>query len=339
VIPLLIFSQEEGGEVRIVDTIDTSIDLFAIDEPMKISLFMDMKKYKREEFEGDYMNVDFLYEVSDTLHIRKKVRIKPRGVFRRNYCSMAPFWLNIRKADVANEHLQDVKRMKVVTRCRDAKSYDELVLREYLAYKIYNILSPVSFRVRLIRMRYVDTGKNNKVTEGWAFLIEPEGLLAERMDALAVKRDDLAMSLMKPEDMDRVALFMYLIGNTDYSVSGRHNLKILGMPGFGSEGYTPVPYDFDIAGIVDAYYANPREGLGLTSVRVRYFQGPCRSDEAFMEAIEHINQYREEILTLVSEFEYLDSKNKKKVLKYLEDYFALAANGQRLINDLKRTCR
>jgi hypothetical protein len=339
VIPQMALSQQEGGDIRVVDTIDTSIDLFTIDEPMNITLTMDMKKYKREEFKGDYMDVDFLYEVNDTLHIKKSVRIKPRGVFRRNYCSMAPFWLNIRKADVANEHLQDVRKMKVVTRCKDSKTYDELVLKEFLAYKIYNILSPVSFRVRLIRMRYVDTGKNNKTTEGWAFLIEPEGLLAERLDAVAVKRDDLAMALMKPADMDRVALFMYLIGNTDYSVSGRHNVKILGMPGFGSEGYTPVPYDFDIAGIVDAYYANPREGLGITSVTERYFQGPCRSDAAHVEAIEHINQYREEILALVTDFEYLDSKNKKKVLKYLEDYFALAANERRLINDLKRTCR
>lgn len=338
-IPLIASSQEEAGDVRIVDTIATSVDLFAIDEPMNITLTMDMKKYKRDKYKDEYMDVDFLYEVNDSLHLRKNVRIKPRGVFRRNYCSMAPFWLNIRKADVANAHLQDVKRMKVVTRCKDARTYDELVLKEYLAYKIYNILSPLSFRVRLIRMRYVDTGKKNKLTEGWAFLIEPEALLAERLDAIAVKRDDLAMDLMKPADMDRVALFMYLIGNSDYSISGRHNVKLLGMPGFGSEGYTPVPYDFDYAGIVDAYYAVPDENLGISSVRERYYLGPCRSDAAHLEAIEHINQHREEILALVTEFEYLDDRNKKKLLGYLEDYFALAADEQRLISALKATCR
>ena len=147
---------------------------------------------------------------------------------------MAPFWLNIRKADVKNIHLQDVNGFKVVTKCQGSKAYNEYVLKEYLAYKIYNIISPISFRVRLIRMTYLDTGRKNKVTEGWAFLIEPEEMLAERLGGQVVKKDDLAIALMQPGDMDLAAMFMYMIGNCDYSIVGRHNMKILGMPGFGS---------------------------------------------------------------------------------------------------------
>jgi len=92
--------------------------------------------------------------------------------------------------------------------------------------------------VRLIRMTYVDTGRKNRRTEGWAFMIEPEEMLAERLGSVAIKKDELVTALMRPGDMDLVALFQYMIGNADYSVMGRHNLKMLGMPGFGTEGYT-----------------------------------------------------------------------------------------------------
>jgi hypothetical protein len=338
-VPVSLLSQVEQQHVRQVDTIDTSADIFEAEDPMKITLTLDLKKYQKEKFEGEYMPVHFRYEFNDTLSLEKEMRMKARGAFRRSHCSLAPFWLNIRKADVENVHLQDVKRFKVVTNCMGTKTYDEYVLKEYLAYKIYNIISPVSFRVRLVRMTYVDTGRKNKVTEGWSFLIEPEEMLAERVGGLVVKKDELSMALMNQGDMDRVALFMYMIGNGDYSITGRHNVKILGMPGFGIGGYTPVPYDFDYTGLVNASYAVPGENLGITSVRERYYLGPCRKDEAYVAAIEHINQYREDILQMVNDFEYIDQKHQKTVIKYLEDYFADAGTDYMLKNFLQRTCR
>lgn len=338
-IPLSLYSQESEQYVRIIDTIDTEIDLFEVNAPLHFTLEFDLKKYQREKMKGEYMPIRFIYDINDTLRLEKTMRIKARGQFRRSHCSMAPFWLNIRKADVGNEYLQDVKKIKIVTRCSGSKVFDEYLLKEFLAYKVYNIISPVSFRVRLIRMTYVDTGRKNKITEGWAFMIEPEEMVGERNDALVVKKDDLAMSLMKPADMDIVSLFMYMIGNPDYSVAGRHNLKILGLPGFGSEGYTPVPYDFDYSGFVDASYAIPGENLGIKSVRERYYLGPCRSDEAFIIAIDHINQCQEEIMQLVKEFEYLDPRFKNSAVSYLREYFKLSADQQVLIQYLKSTCR
>jgi len=337
--PVSLHAQVEQTHVRHVDTLDTSADIFEAEDPMKITLTLDLKQFQKEKSKGEYMPVHFLYEFNDTLVLEKEMRLKARGAFRRSHCSLAPFWLNIRKADVENIHLQDVKRFKVVTNCRGSKAYDEYVLKEYLAYKIYNIISPISFRVRLIRMKYVDTGRKNKVTEGWAFMIEPEAMLAERAGAVVVKKDDLAMALMKPGDMDLAAMFMYMIGNCDYSITGRHNMKILGMPGFGSEGYTPVPYDFDYSGLVDASYAIPGPDLGVTSVRERYYLGPCRSDEAYRAAIDYIDQYREEILQIVNDFEYLDQKHKENLIFYLEEYFAEAGTDFMLKNSLQKTCR
>lgn len=337
-IPKLIFSQIEVEHVRQVDTIETTIDLFGETDPMNITLTLDLKKYKREKFKGEYLPVHFLYQLNDTLRLEKEMRMKARGKFRRSHCSLAPFWLDHRKADLKDEDQQDFARIKIVSHCKGSTAYEEYVLKEYLCYKIYNIISPNSFRVRLVRMTYVDTGRGNKISEGWAFMIEPEQLLAKRLDAVVVKRDDLTTHLLRPWEIDILALFQYMIGNVDYSVYGRQNMKFLGLPGFGTAGYTPVPYDFDYTGLVDAYYAVPSEFLPIKSVKERMYLGPCREDAAYQAAIEHINLCRDEIFLLINSFKFLDQKDKKQVIYYLEKYFDLSEHPKSLINFMERTC-
>lgn len=337
-IPRSLLSQIEVEHVRQVDTIETSLDLFGETQPMHITLTLDLKQYQREKFKGKYMPVHFRYQLNDSLFLEKDLRLKARGKFRRNHCSLAPFWLDIQKVDLLNEDQQDISRIKIVTHCKGSKSYENYVLREYLCYKIYNIISPISFRVRLVRMTYVDTGRDNKVTEGWAFMIEPEKLLAARMDAEVVKRDDLYTSSLRPWEIDILAVFQYMIGNVDYSVYGRHNVKFLGLPGYGTAGYSPVPYDFDYTGLVNTYYAIPSEKLGIRSVRERYYLGPCRGDDAYVSAIQHISLCKEEIYQMVDDFEYLDQKNKNEMIAYLEQYFELSENIKFLISSLERTC-
>lgn len=337
--PVLLHAQVEQRHVRQVDTLITSADIFEGETPMKITLTLDIKKYQKEKFKGEYMPVHFSYEINDSVVVVKEMRMKARGNFRKSHCNLAPFWLNIKNSNIQNVQLQNIKRIKVVTHCNGSTAYNDYVLKEYLAYKIYNILTPVSFRVRLVKMRYVDTGRKNKVTEGWAFLIEPEELLAERLGATVIKRDNLPMNLMKPADMDLAAMFLYMIGNSDYSVTGRQNIKILGMPGYGSQGYTPVPYDFDYSGIVNAFYAIPGPDLGIKSVSERYYLGPCSEESLLKSTIEHINQNREEILQIVNDFEYMDLKKRKQIINYLEEYFKLAEDVDPVVYNVRRTCR
>ena len=335
----LLRAQEEPGVSELGDTLILNVDLFEETRPMVMTLTFDLKKYQREKYKEGYLPVDLLFHVNDTLDVRKTARIKSRGEFRKNHCSFAPFWLNIRKSQVANPYLQKVTKMKVVTHCRESNSYEMYVLKEYLAYKIYNILSPVSFRTGLIRMKYVDTGRKNKVSEGWAFIIEPEEMLAERHNALVIKNDALGMVLMRPDEMLLLAFFEYLIGNADYSVTGRHNVKILGQPGFGSEGYTPVPYDFDYSGIVNASYAVPGENLGIKSVTERYYMGPCRDDEQYLATIRYMEDFREEILALVRDFPYLLEKDKQEMISYIESFYKEVSNPRFISNKLRQTCR
>lgn len=332
-------AQDPRWEDSFADTIHTEVDLFEVSGPLDMTLTFDIKNYQRKKNDDEYVPVELHVALNDSTEARRDVRVKARGAFRKSTCHFAPFWLNIRKANVENKYLQDVKKMKVVTRCRSGLEYDEYILLEFLAYKIYNLLSPNSFRVRLINMKYVDTGRKDKETVSWAFMIEPESMLAERVGGLVIKNDELAMAFTRPEEMLIAALFQYMIGNADYSIAGRHNMKILGMPGFGTEGYTPVPYDFDYAGLVNASYAVPGENLGLTSVTQRYYLGPCRENSEYLAAMAHLENHRDEILELLQSFPYLGEKAKSSAIAYIESYYTAASNEKFIGRNLKSTCR
>ena len=332
-------AQDQPGEGSINDTIRVNADLFEQDEPLVFTMKFDIKAFQRNKSEGEYMPAELTYHVNDSMEIVKTIRLKARGNFRRNFCSMPPFWLNIRKADIENKKLQEVVKMKVVTHCNGGRASGIYVMKEFLAYQIYNILSPYSFRATLVQMKYIDTGRKDKVTENWAFMIEPEEMLIKRLDLFAIENDKLSMKLMLPEHMDRVAMFNYMIGNADYSVTGLHNIKIMGLKEINAQGFIPVPYDFDYSGIVDAFYAEPGENLGIESVTDRYYLGACREIEEYQSTIDYFNSKKDEIMDLIISFPYLEMKDKKPIIEYIEEFYIQTSYSDFILNDIKRTCR
>lgn len=336
---LVLAGQEEPAQEHQGDTLVTDADLFEQEWPLDMTLRFNLKEYQRKKDDENYMDVELSIRLDDSTEIKKDVRIKARGNFRKGYCSFAPFWLNIRKSGVKNPHLQGVKRLKIVTHCSGAKSSQPYLMKEYLVYRMYALISPASFRTRLIRIRYIDSGRKERETEGYAFMIEAESMLAERLGGTVIKNDRLGMVHTRREDMMRMANFQYMVANSDYSVAGRHNVKLLGLGHFGKEGYTPVPYDFDYSGFVDAHYAVPGENLGISTVRDRYYLGPCGEPEDYRAAIDELMDRKQEILDLVREFAYLTEGEKKKALRYLESYFSNAAQAGFLEREYSRTCR
>ena len=338
-LPVFLVAQEDPQQEHLGDTLVTNADLFAADGPLEMTLRFNLKKYQKDKNVDKYMDVDLSISVNDSLEIRKEVRVKARGNFRKGYCSFAPFWLNIRKADVKNPHLQGVRRIKIVTHCNGVKSYQPLLMKEYLVYKIYELLSPVSFRTRLIRITYIDTGRKDKLTKSYAFMIEPEEMLAERLGGVVMKNDQLGMAHMRREEMTQMANFLYMVGNSDYSIVGRHNVKFLGLGKFGKEGFTPVPYDFDYSGFVNAHYAVPGPDLGIKSVVERYYLGPCREPEEYRDAINALLEKKQDIQDLLMEFPFLSENEKSGALKYLERYYLLCGRPGFLEKEFRRTCR
>ena len=333
-----VLSQDDDSSHFYSDTLSIQVDIFSQEEPMNITLKFDIKSYQRGKMKGEYLPVQLTYHVNDTLDINKEVRVKSRGEFRRQHCILPPFWLNIKKAKVGNKLLKGTNKIKIVTHCKASKQYEQYLIKEYLAYKIYNEISPYSFRARLIRMKYIDTGRKNKETSSWAFMIEPEEMMTDRLGVISVKSDAVSQRYADTLMMDVVALYMYMIGNADYSVAGRHNLKLIRRKDPLKPLVVPIPYDFDYAGIVNAYYAIPGENLGLTSVTQRYYLGPCRNDQQFQTAIEEVQKNKERILGVVESSPYIDENARKEMIKYLGEYFTESEKST-LLTNIKSTCR
>lgn len=321
------------------DTLEVYQDLFGIREPLTLTIKFDIKEFQKTKRDEKYHKAEMTCHVREGFEVSHEVRVRARGKNRKDICYMPPFWLNIRYAGIETEELADVVKFKLVTRCRGSSIYENYVLKEYLIYQIYNLLSPYSFNTRLVRLKYIDTGRKDKVSEDWGFIIEPEIEMAERNIAMPIKSDKLSLATVNKEWMDKVAYFHYMIGQADFSVTGRHNLKIITLKEYGPTGFIPVPYDFDYTGLVDATYAVPGDNLGIASVRERYYLGKCRSEEVHQETIDWLASYRDEIKDLIMSFEYMDEKEKVEMVEYIESYYKESESKGFINRRIQSTCR
>jgi hypothetical protein len=91
---------------------------------------------------------------------------------------------------------------------------------------------------------------------------------------------------------NRVALFQYMIGNTDWSIVRERNVTLL----LGEDGYQrPLPFDFDMSGLVNAHYAGPAPGLPIDDVTERFYLGFCDPETDWEQLFgEFLNRQQED---------------------------------------------
>ena len=320
-----------------VDTLSQDIGLFSSDEILNLSLRFDLTEYMRKKPKEEYMKAILTYHISEKDSINKEIKLRSRGVARNNICNFPPISLNFKKSDMKTAEMKKVDKIKLVTHCNSGN--EEYLFKEFLIYKLYNVLTDYSFKVRLVKIDYISTAKNQKIIRSYAFLIEPIGLLADRTKSVPIESPAISGKNIIPSMFDRMSLFNYMIGNTDLSLAGQHNVKVLSVidpdhPGLGAV----VPYDFDYAGLVDAHYALPTEGLGLENVKQRRFLGSCRSKEQFDEALKEFKEKKEEFYSIINDFTYLNDKEKKFMIVYLDEFYKELEKGT-LIPTLLRECK
>lgn len=253
------------------------------------------------------------------------VEIRARGDFRRDQdsCSFPPYMLNFKKSQVKDTTFAGLDKVKVVAHCRGRpESFKNYIYKEYLAYKTYNILTRSSFNVRLLSVYYVEPGKEPSGDPKVAFMIESIDSLAGRHDGSEISTVYALPSAFIPESLSLFGLFEYFIGNTDFSaINGEedccHNTKVIQTP----NGQIPIPYDFDITGIVNVPYAvvNPR--VPIKSVEQRYFRGISTGDVALRNALQRFTDNKDAILKLWSDAPYLDEWERKSSVEYIQEFY------------------
>jgi hypothetical protein len=329
--------QQTDSTLAAVDTLFRDFGLFTSDEILNLSLRFNIGEYMRKKPKEEYMKATLTYYINDKDSISKEIKLRSRGISRNSICNFPPISLNFKKAGFENDEIKKITKLKMVTHCNSGN--EEYLFKEFLVYKLYNALTDYSFRVRLVKVDYISTEKKGKIIRSYAFLIEPIDMLAGRTNTVEVDNLKLSQKFIIPEFMDRVNLFNYMIGNTDWSVAGLHNVKVISVtdanyPGLGGI----VPYDFDYSGLVNAHYALPAEGLAIKSVTERIYLGACRSEEQFKERLKQFSEKKAEFYRIINEFQYLNEKDKKKMTAYLDEFYKALEKNQ-LMNTLLRECR
>jgi hypothetical protein len=311
--------------------------LFDAEEILEISLKGDFDKlFKDTKGEPQYFDFSLSYVDNSQQQSEIPLRIRTRGHFRRemNICTFPPLLLNFAKENVVNTVFQDQDKLKLVMPCKGEK----YILREYYAYKVYNLMTDQSFKVRLVRLNLQDLSPKPKNYEPiLCFLIEEEDQMAKRNKMVSVDQELIRPESIPKNDFLRMAVFQYLIGNTDWSVQYRQNIKLI------HENKTSlpiaVPYDFDHAGIVEAPYAKPAPELKMLSVTERRFRGYCIDDmKVFEPTVQLFNSKREAIYTLYSTSTVLDEKTIKSTTKYLDTFFTTLNSPKKLKSEFQYPC-
>jgi len=267
----------------------------------------------------------FITTLPDGTKVNDQILVEKRGHFRNDFCYVPPVKLIFNYRDSAR--LNYLKSMKLVSECKVSPEHEQFLFKEYLVYKIYNLLSSKSFQVRLLNIKWEDTvGKKQKIINDYGFLLEDLKDVATRNNCTEWKKNKLSTEQTDRRQMTMVAIFEYMIGNTDWAVTVDHNIRLIQSRDDTLTRPYVVPYDFDYSGLVNTYYSVPDEKLEIESVTQRVYRGFPRTMPELQSVLDTFRKQKNNIYDLINNFNYLTARNKKEMIGFLSDFFVMIEN-------------
>lgn len=264
------------------------------------------------------------------------IRVRTRGIFRLENCRFPPLRVDVPASRVGGTVFDGQNGIKLVSHCRDRDDDEQDVLKEYLVYRTFNLLTDESFRVRLARVTYADGADDDDPVVRYAFFIEEAEAMAERLGATYLEIAQASPRNFGAEEAARVSVFQYMIGNTDWSMVQFHNVEVVQNP---RGVYVPVPYDFDWAGLVSPPYARPDERLGIRNVRQRLYRGFCRPNFDFSTVYAQFREIRSDLEALYTSQGGLDEDNRREAMEYIAGFYEDIETMERADDRLMDDCR
>ena len=250
------------------------------------------------------------------------VNLRARGNFRRNECYFPPIKMKIKKDQYKETIFDGNKTMKLVLPCKIESENNDNILQEFIAYKIYEQISPYHFKTRRVNIDFTEPKGKKKVKtfKLKGFLIEDDKRVSQRHESRVFER------FVHPMAMDHLtsvhnAFFQYLLGNTDFSVAYQHNGKL--MYSEADKKIIPLPYDFDMTGWVNPSYATVNTTLGINSVQDRKYRGFKREQQYFDQVRKEFLDKKSSLMEMVASFEseFSDPKEYKNMFDFMGDFY------------------
>jgi len=301
--------------------------LFQSDETLEVTIEAPFTTLVRERPRDDYLPGVIKYLQADGTAVELDLEIRTRGHFRHDTCDYPPVLLNLKKKQTGGTLFEGQNKLKLVIPCKYADRYEQSVLREYLAYRILNAVSDLSFRARLLRVSFANTEKTKEPEVRYAFLIEHKNRLGERFGFQDLEVERTTVASIDPETLNLTSVFAFLIGNTDFS-------PIAGPPGdacchnyvlFGNsiDPIIAIPYDFDQSGFVNAPYAVVNERFRIRNVRQRLYRGRCVNNEHIAASLQKFRDSRDAIYALIDEPVGLQPYVREELVRYVDGFYKL----------------
>lgn len=318
--------------------------LFETHDILEVQIEAPLTTLMQERSDVEYLDGTFRFrdEVGEFQSLDLKLRARGRYRRQKQTCNFPPVRLNFRKQQVEGSAFEGEDKLKLVTHCQNRRDkFEQFVLREYLAYRILHTLTDKSFRARLMRITYINTEDSEDRMTKYGFVIEDDESVAKRLGLDAMEVRSVSYAQLDARHSNLINVFQYLIGNTDYSLvlgplddNCCHNT----VPLSDGEIVSPIPYDFDFAGIVDAPYADPNPKLKIRDVRTRLYRGRCENNQYIAGSIATITDRKAEISAIVDELTDFDRQSRQSITRYLAQFYAAVEDAKSIEKNLVKEC-
>jgi len=316
--------------------------LFQDTTALQVTLTAPLTTLLKARSTEEYLKAVFEYTETGGEPRTFEIKVRARGHLRHEICVIPPLLVNFKKSDVKGTLFHKQDKLKLVVHCGDSIRYEQALVREYLAYRILNLITPVSFQVRLLRVRYVDNEGKRSDQVRYGYLLEHKNRVGKRIDAKDIKIEETEVESIQPDHLSLTSVFQFLIGNTDFSPVAPspydeccHNYDLYDND---SGLLVAIPYDFDQAGFVNAPYAAPSEQFPITSVRQRIYRGRCVNNEYLPASLQRFQEVRETIFVLLQEHEGLTSMTRKSLLQYVNNFYKLIDDPRKVEKYMTNKC-
>jgi hypothetical protein len=312
-------------------------ELFLSTEPINIQVTGSIKSIKKNTNDSTFVTGKFRYEETANKWTEVPTEARTRGNFRLEYCYFPPLKLKFKKEDVKSTLFKGNKALKLVFPCQTSKSKNELVRKEYLCYKFYEILGQHHFKTRLANISLTETSqKKPRQYELLGFFVEDNSWVAKRGNAKLVELK-VGPQAFDEANTVRNDYFQFMIGNADWSTIYQHNSNVL----FADGKYIPLPYDFDMSGFVDANYAHQNAPtLGTGNPRDRVYRGFCKSPAVMEEIRKEFLEKEGTIHALINEHQtFFPKAELQDMHTYLDGFFNILKKDEQFQRHIIGTCR
>lgn len=327
---IFFFNYSVSQESAQIDLSEKVEDVFSEEDILPIKMSYSIKDIRRETNDSTYIDSQIEYQVKDNTWETLTVELRKRGNNRLKNCFFPPLKVKVKKSNVKNTLFEGHKNFKIVLPCLLEKDNNDNVVKEYLVYKLFEVVSPYHFKARLLSIEFEDIrGGNNKSYELKGILTEDDKHVAKRFDGKVYERPMHPLN-QEPLSSVRNAFFQFMIGNTDFSTAYQHNIKVI----YINKEMIPIPFDFDMSGFINTSYA--AASIHVNSVTERKYRGFVRDKKLFEQVRQEFIDNKEKLLAVLdNNAVYFDNQEELIVAReYLLSFFDIMGNRQKFNREI-----